>query len=195
MDFQDVLQGRRSVRSYADQALDPCTLRQIIEKATLAPSAHNAQPWQFWALSDAGEVDLLSQRIHRFLGEQLKESDVRGTLPSMLADPGYQVLHGAPALVLVVADSPRREDAEDCCLAAMALMLAARDAGIGSCWIGVARDWFNLASTRLELALKPGQTVIAPIVLGYPATWPEATTRAEAKIHWLSPAARQRVAD
>jgi nitroreductase len=36
-------------------------------------------------------------------------------------------------------------------------MLAARDEGIGSCWIGFSRPWLNLPSTKQELGVRaPG---------------------------------------
>jgi nitroreductase len=95
------------------------------------------------------------------------------------------VFYHAPALVLVMAQSAATQAIEDSCLAAQNLLLAARDQGIGSCWIGFARPWLNLPSTKKELALPEGYTVVAPIVLGYPKAWPESHGRKPAEIHWL----------
>jgi nitroreductase len=55
--------------------------------------------------------------------------------------------------------------AEDCWLAAENLMLAARDEGLGTCWIGLSRAWFNLPSTKCELSLPEQYEVVAPIIL------------------------------
>ena len=66
---------------------------------------------------------------------------------------------------------------EDSCLAAQNLMLAARDEGIGSCWIGFGRAWLNLPSTKKELALADNCHAVAPIVPGYPKMWPESHGR------------------
>jgi len=82
-------------------------------------------------------------------------------------------------------DFGRSGYAEDCCLAAENLMLAARDEGLGTCWIGFARPWLDLPSTKHEMGLPAGHHVVAPIVLGYPKAWPESHGRNPAEIHWL----------
>ena len=53
--FLDVIQERRSVRSY-----DPTVkisreeMTEILELATLAPSSSNLQPWRFLVIDQAG---------------------------------------------------------------------------------------------------------------------------------------------
>ena len=99
------------------------------------------------------------------------------------------MFYHAPALVMVlteVADGhPSNQAIEDCCLAAENLMQAARDEGIGSCWIGLSRPWLNLLSTKKELALPQSCQIVAPIVLGYPRGWPETHRRNNANIPWI----------
>jgi nitroreductase len=103
----------------------------------------------------------------------------------MLEDPKFVLFYHAPALVLVIAKSSEDQAKEDCCLAAQTLMLAARDAGLGSCWIGLSRPWFNLSSSKRELGLPEPYHIVAPIVLGYPKAWPEPHGRNPAEIRWL----------
>lgn len=95
------------------------------------------------------------------------------------------MFHGAPAVVLILAKSPEAQASEDCCLAAENLMLAARNEGLGTCCIGLARHWLNLSSTKQELGLPVSYEVIVPIVLGHPKTWPESHGRNPAEIHWI----------
>jgi nitroreductase len=83
------------------------------------------------------------------------------------------------------AKAPDAQAIEDCCLAAENLMLAARDEGVGTCWIGFARPWLNLPSTKHELELPANYHVVAPIVLGYPKAWPASHGRDPAEIRWL----------
>jgi len=68
----------------------------------------------------------------------------------------------------------------------MVFMLAARNAGLGSCWIGLARPWFNLASTGAELGIPENYSVVAPIVLGHPKAWPVSRSRNTPEIHWVT---------
>jgi nitroreductase len=58
-------------------------------------------------------------------------------LSGLLRDPYYQLFHGAPVLVLILATSDGQQAAEDCCLAAQNFMLAACGEGLGTCWIGL----------------------------------------------------------
>jgi hypothetical protein len=48
-------------------------------------------------------------------------------------------------------------------------MLAADALGLGSCCIGAAAPALNSAEMRLELAIPPALTPVAPIVVGVPA--------------------------
>ena len=64
-------------------------------------------------------------------------------------------------------------------------MLAARDDELGTCWVGLARPWFNLSPIKVELELPESYRVVAPIVLGRPKAWPEPHERNPAQIHWL----------
>ena len=89
------------------------------------------------------------------------------------------------ALVLILATSSDTQATEDCCLAAENFMLAARDDELGTCWVGLARPWFNLSATKVELELPESYRVVAPIVLGRPKAWPEPHERNPAQIHWL----------
>ena len=83
------------------------------------------------------------------------------------------------------AKSAQPQAYEDCCLAAENLMLAARDEGLGTCCIGLARPWLNLRSTKDELGLPEQYEVVVPIVPGHPKAWPESHGRQPAEIHWL----------
>ena len=103
----------------------------------------------------------------------------------MLEDPSFAIFHHAPALIVIVAKSSGSQAVEDCCLAAENLMLTARDEGLGSCWIGLARPWLDLPETKTELKLSEQLHVVAPIVLGYPRAWPESPGRKLAQTYWL----------
>ncbi|MFW6382161.1 MAG: nitroreductase family protein [Bacillota bacterium] len=51
IDYFDVLENRRSVFAFdSDKNLDDNLLRKIINKATLAPSSYNLQPWRILAV-------------------------------------------------------------------------------------------------------------------------------------------------
>src|ERR1019366_10750989 len=96
---------------------------------------------------------------------------------AMLADPGFNIFHDAPILVIVCATSDEPQAAEDCCLAAQNLMLAAHAAGLGTCPIGFSRPWLRLPETQKELGIDAGYMPIFPVVVGHPAEHPPAPGR------------------
>jgi nitroreductase len=185
MELMDVLKKRRAVREYTDARIEAVAVERLIKAATLAPSGMNVQPWVFAALLDRKRIDEYGRRARSWLLENFERTGFPETLREMLEDPNFNIFYHAPALVIVLAKTPDRQAAEDCCLAAENLWLAARDEGIGSCWIGLARPWLNQPQVKKELGLPEENEVVAPIVLGFAKTWPEPTGRNPAEIYWL----------
>jgi nitroreductase len=136
-------------------------------------------------LTDPERIENYAHRVKLSLLKNLKTNPALASLKPLLEEPDYNVLHGAPALVFVLASSDEPQAAEDCCLAAQNFMLAAREQDLGTCWIGLARDWFNQSAIKAELHLPEKYHVVAPIVLGHPKQWPPSPARNPVEIHWI----------
>jgi len=186
MELMDVIAGRRAVREFTGAAVQHPTAERLVQAAILAPSAMNLQPWAFAVLLDRAKIHSYGQRIKSWLLENIAQTAFGARIRSTLEDPQYALFHHAPALLLILAKSSEAQAREDCCLAAQNLMLAARNEGLGTCWIGLSRPWLNLPSSKRELGLPESCHVVAPIVLGYPTSWPESHGRNPAEIHWLT---------
>lgn len=182
MEFEQVVRGRRSVRDYLPAPVPRATLEHLIEIATQAPSAMNQQPWAFAVITGPARIEDYAQRARQWL---LAQPVVTGAARALLEQAGYSVFHRAPALILVLASASSSQAYEDCCLAAQTLMLAAREAELGSCWIGLSRPWLELPQTQALIGIAPGYHVVAPIVLGTPAQWPPAHGRFVPNVFWL----------
>ena len=63
MDVFEAVQERRSIRAYLDKPVPREKLEKILEAARLAPSARNAEPWHFIAVTDAEKRKALSKGI------------------------------------------------------------------------------------------------------------------------------------
>ena len=185
MELMDTIRKRRAVRDYTDAPIDRTTIERVINAAILAPSAMNLQPWAFAAVDNRGRIDEYAGRIKNWLLKDFSQTPFDASLRTLIEEENYSIFHHAPAIVLVLAKSMQPQASEDCCLAAENLMLAARDEGLGTCCIGLARPWFNLRSTKYELGLPEQYEVVVPIVLGHPKSWPESHGRHPAEIHWL----------
>jgi len=185
MELMDVLEKRRAVREYTDAAVERSTIERLIRAAILAPSAMNLQPCAFAVLLGRARVDQLAERVKKWLLANFSDTMYGPSIRGMIEDPKYALFHHAPALVMILAKSPEAQAMEDCCLAAENLMLAARDQGIASCWVGFARPWLNLPEIKHELGLAEKYHVVAPIVLGHPVAWPSSHGRNVPEIQWL----------
>lgn len=151
MDFQTVIQTRRSVRSFAQQDISDAVLTRILEAARIAPSACNFQPWQFVAVKAAATKTKLAQLCK---GQN----------------------HVALASVVVVCCGKRYRNPYnwmgdnlyliDVGIAIDHMTLAARNEGVGSVWIGA----FEHEPIKKLLAIPADHDVIMLLPLGYPVS-------------------------
>jgi nitroreductase len=110
----DAIISRRNVREFADRPIADGDLDTILEAGRRAPSSRNWQPWDFIVVVDRAELTALAQVW-------------RG---------GAHIAQSAATVVIVLPhfeDDGRRERAAfDVGQAAMQMMIAAADLGIGS---------------------------------------------------------------
>ena len=90
MDTLEAIHGRRSIRKFQDRPVPEDLLRQVLAAAMSAPSANNAQPWQFVVISDPellAEVPKINPHAHMAAGAPVAIL-VCGDL-SLEVSPGY----------------------------------------------------------------------------------------------------------
>ena len=114
METWDAITARRNVREFADRAIPDADLDRVLEAGRIAPSSQNHQPWDFVLVTD-----------REMLGELSKVW--RG---------GGHIANAAAAIAMVIPDEeePRARERNrfDIGQAAMQMMIAAADRGIGS---------------------------------------------------------------
>ncbi|SEB42232.1 nitroreductase family protein [Terriglobus roseus] len=186
MDCIETIRNRRSVRSFSDRSVNAATVQDLIEAASMAPSARNAQPVAFWTFLDADSIEALGHQVKNWIMQHPPNEPFTSPMRPVLSAADYRVFYGAPVLILVLATSRQADTRDACCLAAENLMLAARSAGLGSAWVGIATDYFELPETKRKLAIPESYTVVAPLVLGYPTAWPAPTARRAPEVRWCA---------
>jgi nitroreductase len=158
MDFFDVVRTRRSVRSFKPDMVSDEVLNVVLEAVRIAPSGSNRQPWRFIIVKD----EITKQRLIRACGDQ-----------KWLAE--------APIIVVAcghIFDYNRGGYMEDfsmlvdLSIAMTHLILAARNEGLGTCWIG----FFNNAQVKRVLEVPEGWNVAGLTPLGYPEAGEKAFT-------------------
>jgi len=184
MDLIEAIKGRRAVRSFTGRRIPRETILGLLEAAVAAPSATNLQPWSFAIVEGAERLADMSASAKRFLLSAAPTDFSRSAHRGALEDPAFNLFYGASCLIVICARPPSRQAAEDCCLAAQNLMLAAHAGGLGSCWVGYARPWLEHPQTRAALGLLADQVPVAPIVVGEPSIPPTPTDRHRPSVIW-----------
>lgn len=172
MDLIDGLLTRRSVRKYQDKKIEKNIFKEIVRIAQHAPSAHNAQPWEFIIIED-------KETLAEFRSLQ------RASLFAA----------NAAAVVLVCVDTTKSLSREkegwsyadiDGASATMNVLLAAHAKGLGACWCGCSPMSKPIADVSEKFELPEHIRPFSIVVMGYPeGEAREVTDRYnEARIHW-----------
>ncbi|ABZ84199.1 nitroreductase family protein [Heliomicrobium modesticaldum Ice1] len=168
MELREVIYGRRSVRKYTAQKVERQQVEALLEAAVQAPSAMNSQPWAFVVIQDEGQLKAYSDQAKAMMLALCDGRPLFEKYRSLFTDPDYNIFYDAATLIVVYAKPAGPNPTIDCALAAQNIMLAARDMGLGSCWIGFALGLFNDPAVKADLGVPEGCQAVAPLIVGYP---------------------------
>jgi nitroreductase len=178
MTFSELLQKRRAVRDFEDKEVSLKIVEEILQEATLAPSASNNQPCRFAVvqcrkaiknLSDESKANLL--RDHND-----KKINLNSVYVSLMQDNNFNVFYNAPCVIFIAGAKSVYSLDVDCALAASYIMFSAAARGLGTCWVALGA---NIRSPELmaELGISENSRIVAPIIIGYPKAIPAAPER------------------
>lgn len=186
MNLREAIYTRRTVRQFTPEAIDDKTIRELIDAAIQAPSAVNQQPCSFCVVRDKAVLARISREAKAHMLKTTPVALISHHFNEILNDPNFDIFYHAPVLIVIstVADIPWA--VEDCALAAENLMLAARDAGLGTCWIGFAQSWLATPEGKATLKLPAAYKPVAPIIVGRPQSTPPPVPRKEPEIRWIN---------
>jgi len=150
MEFIDVVRKRRSIRAYKPDPVSDEDLEFLLEAARLAPSWKNMQCWEYVVVKDEKS--------------RIKIAESRPQSKDWLVQ--------APVIVVVCAEpqnSGRVEGKDyymtDTSVSFEHLILAARDRGLGTCWVGE----FDENKVKEALDIPENVRVVAFTPIGHPA--------------------------
>ena len=153
MDYLEVIQQRKSVRTYKSDPIPPEILEEILEAGRCAPSAQNRQPWRYLVINDNNKVRELA-----------KHCGLIGLSNFFIKD--------APTVIVACAESKSnlRVNSQDYYLVDVAIsfqqmILAATNRGIGTCWLAA----FSESKLRSYLNIPKSWRIVALSPFGYPA--------------------------
>lgn len=172
MEFQAVVEGRRSIRKYEDKKIDHSVLEKVVKEATFSPSWKNAQTTGFVVVEN----------------EEIKQKIANECVLGF--EYNTKTMSGAPAIAIVTIQtgiagyekdgsfSTSKEDrweVFDAGIATQTFCLAAYEQGVGTVVLGI----FDEEKVAEVLQLPEGIKVAAIIAMGYPAKTPAMPPRKE----------------
>ncbi|MEO0712779.1 MAG: nitroreductase [Pseudomonadota bacterium] len=86
MQYEDVVQGRRSIRGYLDKPVPKTLVRDVLQLAMRAPTSLNTQPWNFYVVSGDVLDRIRAGNVERNLAGVPDSREFRG-------GPGYEGVH------------------------------------------------------------------------------------------------------
>lgn len=147
MDFQHVIETRRSIRGYRSDAIPEDVLLRIREAVRLAPTGNNRQPFKvLFVRNPAMRAEIAAKACHQ----------------AFLAQP--------PVLCVVCC---QKGDEFNAAIATDHLVLAVTNEGLGSCWVG----WFERDVLMTIVPMPEGMEPCILVPLGYAAEAPAARPR------------------
>ncbi|WP_027178284.1 nitroreductase family protein [Maridesulfovibrio bastinii] len=151
MDVFEAIYNRRSIRKYEQgKDISPELIKEIIGAGMMAPSAGNAQPWQFIVVDDREILD-----------------SVKDINP-------YAAMAGqAPLGILVCGDLSLEKYpgfwVQDCAAAVQNILLAIHAKGLGAVWTGVYNNDARVKGFTEKFNLPENVIPHAFLVVGWPA--------------------------
>lgn len=148
MEFKDVVKERYSCKDYDSRQISDEQLTAILEAGRLAPTAKNLQEQRIYVLQSPEALAIVDELT--------------------------PCRYGAPTVIAVAFDADnvftypggqRDSGIEDASIVATHMMLAAKDAGVESCWL----NFFDPALAKEKLGLPGNEEVLMLLDLGFPA--------------------------
>lgn len=215
-EVEELIYRRRSVRVYKNKQVPEYVIRRLLEAARFAPSAGNGQTWKFIVIQDPEmlkeiEADILSvcrkiSKYFYYLNNNSKKKSaisrfIQRLIPSdthpipfmashMIAEGKAGILHGAPTLILMLADKRAPGDsAIEIGITGQTIDLVAHSYGLGTCWNSFTKLLFKGANKKKwnkRLNIKNPYSLVTAISIGFPVGTPDGyVVRETKKTDWF----------
>jgi nitroreductase len=173
-----LIKGRRSVRHYADENLDPALIKRALDVAWQAPTGVNMRQVRFSVIDDKDSLAVFRDATYAGIEELI----ARNQLPEEQAffagfvrawqEKGVDVLfRGAPHLVVASVPQGGPTPVPDCMIALAYFDLFAQTLEIGTVWNGLVKLTINnlVPELRTRLNIPDDHLVGYAMSFGKPA--------------------------
>jgi nitroreductase/NAD-dependent dihydropyrimidine dehydrogenase PreA subunit len=193
LQMETLIRGRRAVRRYREENLDPELLEMLLEVACHAPSGMNTRQVRFTLVDDRAK--LIELRDAMMAG--LSRLAAQDAFPPGLEFFSFFVkqweeeridflFRGAPHLLVASAPPSVVSPAEDCMIALAYFELYAMSNGVGTVWDGLAKAAINnlLPEFRERLGIPEDHVIGYAMAFGRPVTrYARTVQQGPARVH------------
>ena len=175
--LEALIKGRRSVRRYRSENLDPKLFQHLLDVAWHAPTGANSRQVRFTVLDSREKMAQFRDEVMAGLGKMVKEC----TLPAGMEyytnfvkiwEKHHVDLLFRDAPHLLVASAPKRvaSPVQDCLIALSYFELFAQANGVGTVWNGLVYKVISdlLPLTRQRLGIPDDHVIGYTMVFGKP---------------------------
>lgn len=170
-----LVRGRRSVRRYRDENVDPTLIQRLLSALANAPSGINRRALTFSVIDDKAVM----QRFRRKALDGLGAAARAGMVPErfaylMQAIPAWNdrnidmIFRGAPHMLVIAASPEAVCPNEDVGLALAYFELLAQSAGLGTVWCGMAKMTMEVIPELKQIAGVPSGHAYYAMLFGVP---------------------------
>jgi len=166
------VRGRRSIRQYRDENVDPSLLQRLLTTLANVPTGVNRRELTFNVIDDKVVMQEIRVKVYKALANAQT-----GRVPEYLnaaatAYPGQgidRVFRGAPHALIVSAPPDAPCPGQDVVLALAYFEFLAQSAGLGTVWWGMIRSIFEALPELKPLVNLPADHVYYAMLFGVPA--------------------------
>jgi nitroreductase/NAD-dependent dihydropyrimidine dehydrogenase PreA subunit len=173
-----LIKGRRSVRRYKPENLEPELIQRLLDVAWYAPTGINCRDVLFTVVDDRDKLARLRDEVMAGLGRMVCEERLPEGLEffadfvRVWEEKGVDILfRGAPHLLIASAPAQGVSPVPDCLIALSYFELFAQSLGVGTVWNGLTKWAVNdlLPETRQRLGIPEDHVIGYVMSFGRPA--------------------------
>ncbi len=170
MQLKDVINSRKSIRSYEKKIVPKTVLKQLVIDASKAPSASNRQPWRFYVVSSKKLRDKICNILQKTLIKYKADFDKLTPKLKKVASEFYTNMGDCQNIIFIYSNSNDKKGRESNYISISAamenLMLSATNKGLGTCCVGSFKEFEKEISKLLKTKNK--EELVVSILVGYP---------------------------
>lgn len=148
MEFKEVIEDRYSCKQFKEEPIPEDALKAILEAGRVAPTAKNLQEQRIYVVQSPEKLAVIDELT-----------------PCRYGAPTVLVVAFNKENVFTYPGEKRNSGVEDASIIATHMLLAAKNAGVDSCWV----NFFNPEEVAEKLSLPKNEEVLMMLDLGYAA--------------------------